>query len=107
MEITGITSSRGRPSIERFFMDFFYADYLMDPSDLPATLAEYLELESEADPGGKKLLVQTEELLGRNLSDAQLAELIEQWGPNIYLSRRGLSYRPVLIQIRDYLRGPK
>ena len=86
-------------------MDFFYADYLTDPSDLGATLAEYLESESREDPGGEKLLTQTDELLGRNLTDTQLAGLIEQWGPNIYLSRRGLSYRPVLIQIRDYLRG--
>jgi hypothetical protein len=103
MEIISVTSSADRPSIERFFMDFFYADYLTDPSDLGAALREYLDSERNGDPGGKMLLAQTEELLARNYSDGQLAGLIEQWEPNIYLSRRGISYRPVLIQIRDYL----
>jgi hypothetical protein len=105
-EMANITSSAGRPSIERFFTDYFYADYMADPSDLNASLDEYLEVEGTEDPGGKELLAQTDELLARNLNDGQLAELIERWGPNAYLSLTGQRYQPVLLRIRDYLQAP-
>jgi len=105
MRIVGIRDSADRPYIEKFFMGYFYADYLEDPSDLREALEEYLQSTSQGDPGGRILLSQVEELLARNLTDEQLEELVEGWGPNVHASALGISYSNVLVQIRDFLRG--
>lgn len=105
MEIISIRTSQGRPSIEKFFMDYFYADYLEDPSDIGAALDEYLESEKNEDPGGKTLLADTKTLLARHLTDQELAELIESWEPNAFLSLSGISYKPALKQICERLSG--
>jgi hypothetical protein len=98
-------SATKRTLIEKFFMNFFYADYLDDPSDIEAALAEYLKSTRTEDAGGKILLSQTEELLARNLDDDQLERLMVQWGSNVYPSLLGISCRSILVQIRDFLRG--
>lgn len=103
VEITGISKSGGGSSVARFFAHYFYADTLEDPSNLGQAVAEYLQASRKSDPHGKVLLSEVEALIAQNLDERNLAELIDQWEPNVYVHLLGMTYRSILDQLRDLL----
>jgi hypothetical protein len=105
MKIVKLSKSSGGPPIERFFRDFFYADFLTNQNDLRESLHEYLQSAQQDDPGGSILLSQLDDLAAQDLDESQLAEHIEQWGPNVSLHLLGMTYRSVLTEIRNLLRS--
>jgi hypothetical protein len=105
MRIVAVRSSADRPAIEQFFMGFFYSDTEDHPGDLNAALTRYVQSAVKEDPGGRILLSQIEDLIARDLTDEQLDKLIRGWGANVRADVLGISYRAVLVHIRDFLRG--
>ena len=89
---------------QRFFFMYFMADSLDNLLDVEEAVDTYLLSQTSSDPGGRRLLVELEELIAGPLTDDQIAERIEdEWNANGGPEDVGTTARELLHRIRAHL----
>lgn len=92
-----------RTGARQFFYSFFRQDFLQDESSVEEAVEEYVGCEGD-DPGAENLRNDIEELIASDLSDEELASLIEvTWGARKFSDRSRFSYRQTLVEVRRAL----